>query len=168
MNDDHNFTRNPFFIDRSVPSKLTDRIYLSGFHATSNPTFLESLGITAIINLTPDPNGCEVAGFEVHQISIEDAQELPVRHIGEFIEVMKSFIEEEGQTVLIHCHAGISRTSSFAIAWLMYKRGCHKGTDLRTAWSECEDEVRAVRPIIMPHYLLKRAVIEYFKTRNSY
>lgn len=165
MNDDHNFTRNPFFVDRSVPSKLTDRIYLSGFDATKNPAFLESLGITAIINLTPDDNGCEAAGFEVHQMPTEDGQEPAVGYVGEFIEVMKAFMEE-GHIVLIHCHAGISRTSSQAIAWMMYERGCHKDTDLRTVWSECEDEVRVVRPIIMPHYLLKRAVIQYFESKD--
>jgi protein-tyrosine phosphatase len=164
MNEDHDFTRNKLFIDRSVPSKLTDRIYLSGFNAANNPAFLAGLGITAIVNLTADDNGLAEKGFEVHQISIEDGEELPIRFVAEFIEVMKAFMEE-GHVVLIHCHAGISRTSTFAIAWLMYERGCHKDTDLRTAWSECEDEVLAARPIIMPHYLLKRAVIEYFSTR---
>lgn len=167
MNDDHKFEVNKLFVDRSIPSKLTDRIYLSGFHATSNPAFLESLGITAVINLTPDDNGLSDKGFEVHQISIEDGKELPVKYVAEFIEVMRAFIVEEGHVVLIHCHAGISRTSSFAIAWMMHEWGCHKGIDLRTAWSAGEDEVRAVRPIIMPHYLLKRAVIEYFKTRSA-
>ncbi len=44
----------------------------------------------------------------------------------------------------------------------MHQRGANAKSDLRTMWSQCEDIVGAARPIIMPHYLLKRAILSHF------
>lgn len=49
----------------------------------------------------------------------------------------------------------------------MHKRGCNRESDLRSEWGRCEDQVGRARPIIMPHYLLKRAVLRYFEGRES-
>jgi predicted protein tyrosine phosphatase len=158
---DHVFTVNPNFVDRSNPSRVSDRLYLAGAATAREHDKLRELGITAVVNLTPDDFGCAEAGFKVYKVSIDDAVALDARHVAQFIAKMEDW-EASGETVLIHCHAGISRTSSFAIAWLMHKRGANPQSDLLTIWSQCEDIVGAARPIIMPHYLLKRAVLEHF------
>src|SRR4051812_31527516 len=106
MNKDHHFSRNLLYIDRSVPSQLNERIYLSGFDATNHPDNLKSLGITAIVNLTTEANACETdAHFEIYQIPIDDGTALPVYRVHEYIELMEAW-EAEGKVVLIHCHAG--------------------------------------------------------------
>lgn len=56
-------------------------------------------------------------------------------------------------SVLVQCGAGISRSSSLVIAWLM-----HHGW----SWDQAEDLVRAARPIIQPHHELKTSILEFF------
>lgn len=163
---DHDFNVNPLFVDVSNPSKLSDRIYLAGAHTARQHDLLRSLGITAVVNLTPDDYGCEAAGFKVCHIKIEDAAALPDEPIKRFLATMDEW-ERDGEVVLIHCHAGISRTSSFAIAWLMHKAGANHDCDLRGLWSRFEDAVGVVRPIIMPHVLLKRAILNHFDARSA-
>lgn len=162
MSNDHAFTVNPLFVDRSNPSKLSDTLYLAGAATAREHAKLRDLGITAVVNLTPDDYGCADAGFKTLHIKIEDAALIDPALVGQFIRQMEQW-EQSGETVLIHCHAGISRTSSFAIAWLMHKAGCNADSDLRYAWSKGEDAVGRARPIIMPHFLLKRAVIQHFE-----
>lgn len=161
------FTVNPLFVDRSNPSQLAPRLFLAGAATAREHERLRTLGVTAIVNLTPDDFGCEAAGFKVLHLKINDAEAMldAKRTVARFIEQMDAW-EASGETVLIHCHAGISRTASFAIAWLMHQRGCHRDSDLRGEWSRAEDRVGHARPIIMPHYLLKRAVLEYFAARG--
>ncbi len=165
---DHVFAVNPLYVDRSNPSQLAERLYLAGIATARDVALLRATGITAIVNLTPDDPGCEAHGFKVLQLAIDDAAVMldPVKTVGRFIAQMEAW-EASGETILIHCHAGISRTASFAIAWLMHKRGCNASSDLKAEWSRAEDRVGAARPIIMPHYLLKRAVFEYFASRPA-
>lgn len=72
--------------------------------------------------------------------------------------------------VLIHCAAGISRTPSFLIAWLMEaEREVPVGDwrpdydAVRNAWSRHEDNIRTIRPIIQPHWRLKTSILAIFK-----
>jgi len=58
-------------------------------------------------------------------------------------------------TTLVHCAAGISRSPSMVIAYLMR----HYKVD----WDEAERWVREGRPIIMPHTEIKKSILQYFK-----
>jgi predicted protein tyrosine phosphatase len=162
---EHVFTVNPLFVDRSNPSRLLPWVFLSGCAFAREHAAMRALGITAVANLTPDDFGCADAGFKVLHLTIDDAT-APPRERRAIHRTMQSW-EASGDVVLIHCHAGISRTSAFAIAWLMHTRGANAQSDLLTMWSTSEDIVGAVRPIIMPHYLLKRAVIQHFAERAA-
>lgn len=161
---DHVFTVNPLFVDVSNPSQLAPNLFLAGIATARNYALLRELGITAVMTLTRDNPGCGGQGLKARQFWIDDATEMldPMRVIALFLDQMEAW-ERDGETILIHCNAGISRTSSFAIAWLMHKRGCNADSDLRGEWSRAEDQVGKVRPIIMPHVLLKRAVLNYFE-----
>jgi len=55
--------------------------------------------------------------------------------------------------ILIHCGAGVSRASSFTIAWLMF---------CGMSWQAAEFAIRCVRPQIQPHPELKKSVLEFF------
>lgn len=161
---DHVFEVNPLYIDRSNPSQLSERLYLAGIATARDYALLRELGITAVMSLTRDNPYCGGNGFKARIFPIDDASEMLNAKwvIEEFLEQMEEW-EQSGETILIHCNAGISRTSSFAIAWIMHKRGCNADSDLRREWSRAEDLVGKARPIIMPHHLLKRAILNYFE-----
>lgn len=160
---DHVFTVNPAFVDQSQPSRLTPTLYLSGAAFAAQHERMRALGITAVVNLTDEDFGHANAGFHELRLNLQDAEEVPGGAISTFLMMMTSWASTD-EVVLIHCHGGISRTAAFAIAWRMCQRGCTADSDLRYEWSRAEDEVGAVRPIIMPHYLLKRSVLQYFET----
>ena len=79
---DHVFERNPFFVDRSQPSRLSDRLYLAGMAAARDHDALRALGVTAVVNLTPDDDGCADAGFKTLHVGIDDAADvMPLKNL---------------------------------------------------------------------------------------
>jgi hypothetical protein len=159
---DHVFTPNPAYDDKSNPSMLTPWLYLAGAATARNHALLAELGISCVVNLTKDDYDTDVAGFATLKLHQDDADDIEDATIATFLEVMDGW-ERDGAVVLIHCFGGVSRTAAFAIAWLMHKAGANRDKDLRTMWSQAEDRIGRVRPIILPHYLLKRAVLRYFE-----
>lgn len=112
---DHVFTPNPRYVDVSNPSQLAPHLWLAGAATARQHELLRQLGITAVVNLTPDDFGCAEAGFKVLHLKIDDGADLPDGVLDTFLSAMDDW-ERAGEVILIHCHAGISRTSSFAIA----------------------------------------------------
>lgn len=159
------------------PSKFNDRLYLGGMATSRNVAGLRSLGITAVMNLTDEELGHDKVGFKSHTLFIQDGEPCTTKKVAEFIEVMKKW-KASDESVLIHCHAGISRTSAMTIAWLMYEHLWEiegfstepwkaEEVDLRELWSFYEGQVKLVRPIIMPHQALKDSVMKYFKEQYA-
>ena len=88
--------------------------------ASSLPNLLEC-GITRILNCTSSvPNKFEhLDRFSYHQIAVEDSHD--VNMIARLPEAF-AFIEEarvRGEKVLVHCNAGISRSATVIIGYLM-------------------------------------------------
>ena len=88
--------------------------------ASSLPNLLEC-GITRILNCTSSvPNKFEhLDRFAYHQIAVEDSHD--VNMIARLPEAF-AFIEEarvRGEKVLVHCNAGISRSATVIIGYLM-------------------------------------------------
>lgn len=142
-------------------SQVAPRIYLGAAREASNEELLREHGITAVANLTPEYFGCDVDKFKYLQLNHEDCVDIPPEKLKKFIDWMDAR-DAAGDTVLIHCHMGISRTPAFLIAWWMHKAGAHKDTDLRAMWTKFEDLIGRVRPFIMPHGALKRSIMKYF------
>ena len=58
-----------------------------------------------------------------------------------------------GATVLVHCHAGVSRSASVVIGYLMYKEGL--------TWQEALDEVMDARPAVMPNQGFRSQLLQF-------
>lgn len=87
-----------------------------------NITLLDTLKITHILNVTPNETLEEVKiGREILQIPILDSMS---QNILEYLPQVIKFIHTARTTpnskLLVHCHAGISRSVSFAIAYVMW------------------------------------------------
>ena len=149
-------------------TRWNSRLYLgNGFDAV-NVLMLQEKDITAVANLTNDNMGEKAYGsaypFKTLVLGQLDGDLIPYVTIDRFLEWMDE-TWAEGHTIFVHCHAGLSRTPSFFIAWLMHRQGCTKETDLRTVWSKWEDQIGLRRPIIQPHHKLKSSVVDYFSLR---
>nr|XP_054766419.1 dual specificity protein phosphatase 1-like [Lytechinus pictus] len=124
------------------PVRLLPHLYLgSNFHA-SRLSVLEEHGITAVLNVSRLPNYFPT-GFRYMQIPVDDntdADLLP------WFEEANNFIDSvercEGR-VLVHCHAGISRSATICLAYLMKVR--------QIRLEEAFEFVRSERTVISPN-----------------
>jgi len=102
-----------------VPDLIIDRLYLGCRECSINKNWLRDHNITHILTIAhfkPLYNNL----FKYKCIDIDDVDEAP---IGKYFKEMNEFIEQgrkEGG-VLIHCRAGVSRSASATIAYIMYQ-----------------------------------------------
>lgn len=105
------------------PTNILPGLFLSGAVEASSLHTLRHLGITHVLNATedlllPDDEHC----FETMRIPLRDVEEESIQpHLtpaAEFIDVALT----EGGGVLVHCHAGQSRSCTLVLAWLMMRR----------------------------------------------
>lgn len=104
-----------------IPSKITDEIYLGNKISATNTTKLKEFGITHIvvcgdeftIDMTMRKN------FKYLQIKIGDVEFLDIKQFfPSCYDYIKQCIDNKGK-VLVHCSAGISRSSSVVCSFLI-------------------------------------------------
>lgn len=122
-------------------SKITDRIYLGSIEGT-DPRILKKYGITHIINAAKDAS---------YQTSLPRVNlrldDVPQENLFRVLEpskiTIRRILENGDNRVLIHCMAGVSRSASVLIYFLMKERGL--------SYDQALDFVRQSRPIVNPN-----------------
>ena len=107
--------------DDSIPSIVIDGfLYHGDLGHASNMQLLRSLDIRHIINTCDCPLPREIMdNLNVLWINIEDDFRTNVsRHFDETNKFLTS-CEEKSEKVLVHCQAGVSRSSSVVLAYLI-------------------------------------------------
>lgn len=124
------------------PVQLLPHLYLGSQYHASRLSLLEEHGITAVLNVSRLPNYFPTC-FRYMQIPVDDntdADLLP------WFEEATNFIESiqrcQGR-VLVHCHAGISRSATICLAYLMKVR--------QIRLEEAFEFVRSERTVISPN-----------------
>lgn len=136
-------------------SRLSEYLYLGDQNDVATPGRLESVGIGAVCNLTEvtDELAQEWKDEDRYlRLNQGDGMPISVATITEFLAWMITQ-RTSNRKVLLHCAAGVSRTSAFAILWLIFSG---------FSWDEAEAMVKAARPIISPNPVLKECILAYF------
>lgn len=116
--------------DRNVFSPHTDLcpvsilpyIYLGSANHASQQELLDKLGITAILNVSKTCPSAFAHKYEYMNIAIEDnALENISSHFDDAINFIED-VNSRGGRVLVHCRAGISRSATICIAYLMRQK----------------------------------------------
>jgi protein-tyrosine phosphatase len=105
------------------PILITDNLYISSFAPAYNKETLESHNISHIVVAAAGLVKKFPENFTYLQLTLLDS---PQEDIKKYFDETGKFIHEcisNNGTALVHCHAGISRSSTIIIAYLMkYKK----------------------------------------------
>lgn len=125
--------------DSSPITKILDRLYLGNFSNAEALRKSNPHGITCIVNCTAEPLELPKK-FKVIQMDQQDGHEWNAPKVYSTIEWIRGHLLA-GRTVLVHCHAGISRSPVLVAAYLYT---C--GFDFIAAL----DQIKRLRPIVQP------------------
>jgi len=123
-------------------------ICVGGYQAAANPHFVRENGFKRIVKMIAD-DGTYPGGFHRHpgvRYYVAAAEDVASYNICNDIVGAVKFIREgvaANEKVLVHCHAGISRSVTIVVAYLMICRGHSLSTALAA--------VRGVRAIANPN-----------------
>ncbi|XP_041353903.1 dual specificity protein phosphatase 14-like isoform X2 [Gigantopelta aegis] len=142
-------------MDRNMFSQIaqiTDHLFLSSAAAVSGER-VRGLSITHIINCTMDIPNLHVPGVDCIQIHVDD---LPSANLSLYFDSVSdkiAQIHQRGGKTLVHCVAGVSRSASLCIAYLM--KYYHKTLE------DAYRHVKQKRSVIYPNFGFWRQLIDY-------
>ncbi|XP_005090081.1 dual specificity protein phosphatase 18 [Aplysia californica] len=136
-------------------SPVTDQVLLTGVAGVSDTTMLLDAQVTHVLNLARELSDLTYPETltEVRRVSLRDAEDenlLP--HLDELADYVHD-VTESGGRIVVHCVAGVSRSASVCIAYLMK----HRDMTLR----EAHQRVKEAREVINPNSGFWAALIEY-------
>uniref|UniRef100_H2ZEN4 protein-serine/threonine phosphatase n=1 Tax=Ciona savignyi TaxID=51511 RepID=H2ZEN4_CIOSA len=143
-------------------NEITPRLFLCGVAALQNQQSVYNKQIQFIINATIDLRCPRWKGVEVVRVPVND---VPHAQLSPYFDQVADLIHnksENGIRCLVHCVAGVSRSSSLCIAYLMKYH--------RLTLRDAHTHVKSCRPIIRPNVGFWKQLIEYEKRlygRNS-
>ena len=140
---------------------LPQSLFLGGYEVANDASLLSKLGISHVVQLG---NASEIADlyrvdsdkFVIHRILVEDS--VRDHMTPALLDFALNFIAESlcsGGRVLVHCRAGVSRSSSVVIAFLVRERGM--------GVKEARIFVKQRRPCICPNSTFQKDLVDYAK-----
>lgn len=135
-------------------SKIWDRLYIGCYYDAMMLRNSNSHGIDLVINLTHDPINFDGKKIQTVNYPMNDGHAVDQET---FWDVLNTIAEaaEHGKKVMVHCHAGMSRSVCMVIAYL-YVTGF-------LPWEQCIDYVKEKRPVAQPHEAILKSMKKHLK-----
>uniref|UniRef100_A0A8C0U2V0 Dual specificity phosphatase 1 n=1 Tax=Cyanistes caeruleus TaxID=156563 RepID=A0A8C0U2V0_CYACU len=135
------------------PVEILPFLYLGSAYHASRKDMLDALGITALINVSANcPNHFE-GHYQYKSIPVEDNHKADISSwFNEAIDFIDS-VKNEGGRVFVHCQAGISRSATICLAYLMRTN--------RVKLDEAFEFVKQRRSIISPNFSFMGQLLQY-------
>ncbi|XP_049508181.1 dual specificity protein phosphatase 2 [Panthera uncia] len=144
--------RAPFY-DQGGPVEILPYLFLGSCSHSSDLQGLQACGITAVLNVSAScPNHFEGL-FRYKSIPVEDNQMV---EISAWFQEAISFIDSvknAGGRVLVHCQAGVSRSATICLAYLIQSR--------RVRLDEAFDFVKQRRGVISPNFSFMGQLLQF-------
>jgi atypical dual specificity phosphatase len=137
---------------------VIDTLYVGSVWAGMQPERLTEAGIGSVLKLTAGDLS-ELDSLNVLDLSFPDAQSIPLGYLRRGVDFIAAE-QAAGRGVLVMCAAGISRSPTFVLAYLVEK----KGYDLREAFRL----LRVARSIAAPHPALWLSLLAFLNTPYSW
>ncbi|KAL0491743.1 hypothetical protein AKO1_010201 [Acrasis kona] len=140
-------------------SRISDNLFISSANAATNKRLLQNNNITHVVTVAKDVPPRHTKCFKYLVIYVDDAVKSSLRP--HFYQV-HDFIQEahrNGTNALIHCMAGVSRSATVAIAYLMISQKMRGKIAYRT--------VKEARTIINPNTKFRTELTSFDKELYS-
>ncbi|KAG8454386.1 hypothetical protein GDO86_000852 [Hymenochirus boettgeri] len=139
--------------DQGGPVEILPFLYLGSAYHAARRDMLDAMGITALLNVSSDcPNHFE-DHYQYKCIPVEDNHKADISSwFMEAIEYIDSVKDHKG-SVLVHCQAGISRSATICLAYLMMKK--------RVKLEEAFEFVKQRRSIISPNFSFMGQLLQF-------
>lgn len=148
VNDDYRLLLSPAF---AAMTKITENLFLTGVGGMTRENFAKN-HIDFVVNITVDAPFWQ--DVESIRIALEDDANSNILHYLDFaVDKIHEAITKRQAHVLVHCVAGVSRSATIVIAYLMKVRRL----DLKSAFNYCYN----LRPIIRPNNGFMVQLINY-------
>ncbi|WOK96821.1 hypothetical protein Cni_G05529 [Canna indica] len=128
----------------NVPCKIEEGLFLGSVGAALNKPALKELNITHILTVAKSLDPAFPNEFNYKKIDVFDT---PGTELDKYFDECFSFIDEarsSGAGVLVHCFAGMSRSVTIVVAYLMKKH--------RMSLSDALSLVKSKRPHVAPNH----------------
>lgn len=144
----------PLLLQTSIPAEIIPKVYLGGLDSATNMQILQHLNITHII--------LAIGAMQPHfpksftYLSLHDAKDSANFDFSVYFDECAQFIENarmEGGGVLVHCRAGISRSPTLIIAYLM--------KHLRIRYEDAVRMVTCKRAQALPNNGFREQLMQY-------
>jgi protein tyrosine phosphatase len=136
-------------------SIILDNLMLSGEIPTKDKEILKANNVTAILNCSSELLNHFENDFSYLNIKVEDDDRVKIH---KYFEICHDFINKH-EKVLIHCQAGVSRSPTIVISYLMK----HKNYSMKNAF----DLVKNQRSVVFPNVGFVHQLMEYEKLINN-
>lgn len=144
-----------------APTRIEERLFIGSMEHANNQQILRRHRITHILTICPTRPRC-FPGVIYSHISVND---IPTARISHKFSEAFNFIDgalKHGGTVLVHCFAGVSRSGTIMISYVMKKK--------RMSYPEAFGYVRSRYSLVNPNSGFVRQLHEYaeYLRQNSY
>lgn len=134
-------------------------LYLGSYEDACNLNFLRQHNIGFIVNLAYKPP-CAPNEFRYLNINIYDhPHENIIQHADKVINFVDQAVRE-GKAVLIHCMAGISRSTSMVMVYLMKRYNLNV--------KQAYEYILRHRPIVLPNVGFSKQLMDYDEQLHPY
>ena len=138
----------------ATPYQILPHLYLGCRKVAACLPSLKANGINNVLNVTSSiPNNFVAAGLNYKQIAVEDSHDVNmIQHLPEAF----GFIERarlSGERVLVHCHAGMSRSVTVILAYLM--------KFVNHTLDSAYEHVKHIKSDISPNFSFMGQLLEY-------
>eukprot|EP01065_Artemidia_motanka_P012855 TRINITY_DN1709_c1_g2_i1.p1 TRINITY_DN1709_c1_g2~~TRINITY_DN1709_c1_g2_i1.p1 ORF type:complete len:600 (+),score=182.93 TRINITY_DN1709_c1_g2_i1:78-1802(+) len=138
--------------NKIYPDCVCENLYIGSLRSAQTPKVYTDLGIKFVVTCGKNMKICKEGDVEQREVLVEDVEEQSlVPYFESTTEWMHGALPRGG--VLVHCFAGLSRSATFTIAYLMRKKG------LRL--DDAIEEVMRARPAIHPNPAFMRELVQY-------
>lgn len=141
------------------PVEILPHLYLGNFSHASQLEVLQRLGITALMNVSNNCQNCFENLFEYMSVPVDDNDTADLSSWFDSTIAFIDHVKETGGRVLVHCRAGVSRSVTICLAYLMFTARIR----LETAF----EHVRARRTMISPSLNFMRQLEAFEKELDT-